>query len=90
MEITFTKINNKYVSEFQVTSDFNLHLERSEGGTLNIEQRTAQGQYVAVKDAKFPLRDKVIDCDFSALVYPKYIKIISDINPTLAVVTLNE
>lgn len=89
MEITFTKIDNKYVSEFQVTSDFNLHLERSEGGTLNIEQRTAQGQYVAIKDAKFPLMDKVIDCDFSALVYPKYIKIISDINPTLAVVTFN-
>ena len=90
MEISFTKTNNKWVSEFQVTSDFNIHLERNEGGTITIEQRTSDGQYDIVKSAKFPLNDKVIDCDFQALVYPKYIKIISDVNPTLAVVTFNE
>lgn len=81
MELNFIKDNNKYVSEFEVSSDFNLHIERNEGGTLYIQQRTGNGQYDTVKDAVFKLGDSVIDYDFQALVYPKYIKIISDINP---------
>lgn len=81
MELNFIKDNNKYVSEFEVSSDFNLHIERNEGGTLYIQQRTGNGQYDTVKDAVFKLGDSVIDYDFQALVYPKYIKIVSDINP---------
>lgn len=28
MELNFTQVGDKYVAEFEVTSDFNLHIER--------------------------------------------------------------
>lgn len=32
---------------------------------------------------------KVVDCDFTALVYPKWIKVVTDQEPTKAVLTSN-
>lgn len=90
MELNFIYDNNKYVSEFEVSSDFNLHIERAEGGALYIQQRTGNGQYDTVKDAVFKFGDSVIDYDFQALVYPKSIKIVSDINPIAYVATDGE
>ena len=77
MELTFNKIGNKYVSEFEVTSDFNLHIERPEGGFINVYQRTSsEGEYAAING--FDTDGKsILDIDFTALVYPKRIKIIS-------------
>ena len=88
MELTFTKENNLFVSEFTVDSDFNLHVERSESGIFNIFQRTNfNGDYALVNLDKNLDNVRVIDYDFTATVYPKYIKIVSLKEPVLAEVT---
>jgi hypothetical protein len=87
MELTFNKVGNKYISEFEVTSDFNIHIERPEGGIIDIYQRTStEGEYTVVDE--FDTNGKsVIDVDFTALVYPKYMKVSCETQPTMAVVT---
>ena len=96
MEITFERIEQyfgkeaAYVSEFEVATDFNLHIERVSGGRFLVYQKSvADGEYDIVdglrKDHK-----AVIDMDFVALVYPKYIKVVSEAEVTRATVTIAE
>ena len=40
MELTFNKVKENYEAEFEVTSDFNLHIERKQGGNIYFYQRT--------------------------------------------------
>ena len=93
MELTFVQsslIESAWEAEFQVTGDFNLHVERVRGGLFLVYQRTTEsGDYGLVDD--FGKKDGVacIDYDFSALVYPKWIKIVSKSKPSVAVVTFN-
>lgn len=90
MEITFEKVGNKYVAEFEATADFNLHIERVEQSTLEVYQRgIAEGEYDFAWSAGVGAR-KVIDYDFGALVYPKYIKVISGSEVLSASVNFNE
>ena len=90
MELSFIKSGSKYVCEVQVTSDFNLHIEREDSGFLYVQQRTTfDGEYDSVSGADFSPSDTIIDVDFTALVYPKWIKIVTEVEPTLAVVTFN-
>lgn len=87
MEIKFTNIDNLWVAEFEVTSDFNLHLERDTEGRLDIYQRTAGGDYEYIYDIGYLNRRTVYDNDFQALVYPKWIKIKSAVKPLVATIT---
>lgn len=93
MELTFVQsqiLKDAYEADFQVTGDFNLHVERTRGGRFLVYQRTTEsGDYGLVDD--FGRKDGVacIDYDFSALVYPKWIKIVSESQPQVAVVTFN-
>lgn len=88
MELSFVKEGGKYSAEFEVTSDFNLHIERDTNGFLFVQQRTASsGQYDSIQRANFTPSDLIIDIDFVGAVYPKRIKIVSEAEPTLAVVT---
>ena len=90
MEITFEKVGNKYVAEFEATADFNIHIERTEQGTLEVYQRgTAEGEYDFAWSAGIGAR-KIIDYDFGALVYPKYIKVVSASEVLSASVNFNE
>lgn len=97
MEITFVK-NDKlfwkegaYVSEFQITSDFNLHVEREKGGRFLVYQKTVEnGEYDIVDGIDMYRHKDVIDIDMSALVYPKYIKVVSESEVTMGVVTYAE
>ena len=90
MEITFEKVGNKYIAEFEATNDFNLHIERAEQGTLEVYQRgTSEGEYDFAWSAGVGAR-KVIDYDFCALVYPKYIKVVSGSEVLSASVNFNE
>ena len=85
MELTFTKTNNLFISEFQVNSDFNLHIEREEHGIFNIFQRTtSSGEYALVNHEQKLDNKSVIDYDFTSLIYPKYIKIVSSTEPVLS------
>ena len=86
--LTFNQVGDKYVAEFEATTDFNLHIERSESGFLFVNQRTtSSGAYDSVKGASFNYNDAVVDMDFTGAIYPKYIQVVSKVMPTMAIVT---
>lgn len=86
--LTFNQVGDKYVAEFEATTDFNLHIERNESGFLFVNQRiTSSGAYDSIKGASFNYGDAVVDMDFTGAIYPKYIQVVSKVMPTLAVVT---
>ena len=87
MELTFEKVGNQYVAEFQATNDFNLHIEREEIGVLEVHQRgSEEGKYDFAWSTGVNGR-KVVDYDFGALVYPKWIKVVSSSEVSKAFVT---
>ena len=87
-ELNFTENEGKYIAEVKVTADFNLHIEREGSGFFNVSVRTTEdGAYDSVKGASFNYADPVVDCDFTGVIYPKYIKILSKVQPTKAVIT---
>lgn len=87
MELTFEKVGNQYVAEFQAPSDFNLHIEREEIGVLEVHQRgSEEGKYDFAWGTGVNGR-KVVDYDFGALVYPKWIKVVSGNEVVKAFVT---
>lgn len=91
MTINFTKVGDKYVAEFEATTDFNLHIERNESGFLFVNQRTtSSGAYDSVKGASFNYGDTVVDMDFAGDIYPKYIQVVSKVLPSMAEVTFAE
>ena len=90
MELVFEKVSNQYVAEFEATNDFNLHIEREEIGVLEVHQRgSEEGKYDFAWGTGINGR-KVIDYDFGALVYPKYIKVVSSSEVLSASVNFNE
>ena len=90
MELTFTKDGDKYVTSFAVTSDFNIHIEKSGGRVVLFQSSIENGEYDYVSGATIADTDGVFDSDFTALIYPKYIKMVADVMPTKAVVTFAE
>lgn len=89
MEIVFNQVGRTWQAEFTVTADFNLHIERPATGFMYLSQRTGDsGEY----DTAHTLENGqfVYDYDFTALVYPKSIKIVSEVEPTLARLTIAE
>lgn len=87
MELTFEKVGNQYVAEFEAPSDFNLHIEREEIGILEVHQRgSEEGKYDFAWGTGVNGR-KVVDYDFGALVYPKWIKVVSGSEVVKAFVT---
>lgn len=91
MELVFNNYQpGLWISEFEVTQDFNLHIERVDSGYLYIKQRsTPKGLFDNIKGASFDHADPVVDVDFVGTIYPKYIQIISKVEPTYAEVTSN-
>lgn len=76
-----------WVSEFEVTSDFNLHVERISGGRFLVYQKTVKdGEYDLVDGLGYKDHKDVIDITLWDLVYPKYIKVVSEAEVTRAVV----
>ena len=96
MELTFKtseqKFNNEpaYEVEFEATSDFNLHLERRSGGRFIVYQKGIEdGEYDVVSGIGLIDHKAIIDLDFVAAIFPKWLKIVSESEPTMAVVTFN-
>lgn len=88
MELIFSKNEEGFVAEFSVTNAFNLHIEREEVGFIQIKQRTTtEGKYDYIKGLNITQNNEVIDYDFSGVIYPKFIKIVSKVEPTMAEVT---
>ena len=89
----FVKKNGMYEAEFEATADFNLHIERKAGGRFLIYQKTVEnGEYDIVDSVDYQdYRHKtVIDLDMTAAIYPKYIKVVSESEVTMGVVTYAE
>lgn len=91
MNLEFEKKDN-WEAEFEATADFNLHIEGVPEGQVRIYQRgTPDGEYAYVKEATpYPSFSDVYDFDFSALVYPKWIRVVCGNKPTVGVVTIAE
>lgn len=93
MELEFVETieGKEWEAEFEAHSDFNLHLERVNGGSLVVSQRgTASGEYAAAFAKGMYEGQAVIDYDFGALVYPKWIKVVSGSEVVSASVNFNE
>lgn len=88
MELQFTKdAHGMWVSEFEVSSDFNLHIERTKGGIISLYQRTNGGGWDHVDAFEYVRHQASIDFDCAALVYPKWCKIESEVEPSYAAIT---
>lgn len=90
MNLEFRQEGKRWVAEFAVDKDFNLHIEKSENGSLVVYQRTTpEGKYDAIR-INNESYDKVFDSDFVGVIYPKYIKVECASKPTMAIVTVSE
>lgn len=90
MTLTFTQENGLYVAEFEATAPFSIHLERPKGGFINMLQRSVDsGTFVAVKNFNPNYNaTQVIDADCGqGAIYPKWIRIESAVEPSVAEVT---
>lgn len=87
----FVKKNGMHEAEFEATADFNLHIERKAGGRFLIYQKSvADGKYAIVDNIGYHDHKDVIDLDMTALVYPKFVKVVSESEVTMGVVTYAE
>lgn len=86
MELNFIKNENGWVAEFEASADFNLHIDGVLEGNVQVYQRgTTSGGYSLVRGATpYPTYGKAYDFDFSALVYPKFIKVVCATEPSYA------
>jgi hypothetical protein len=96
MELTFKQSSQLfgkeygYEAEFEATADFNIHIERVSGGRFLVYQKSvADGGWDIVDGLGHKDHKAVIDLDFTALVYPKWIKVVSEVEVTMGVVTFN-
>ena len=63
-------------------------MKKNAPGLVVLKQTSVKdGEYADVKTS-FNRNAYTIDADFTAFVYPKYIKIISDVNPEVAELTV--
>lgn len=78
------------MAEFEATAPFSIHLERPKGGFINMLQRSVDsGTFVAVKNFNPNYNaTQVIDADCGqGAVYPKWIRLESAVEPSVAEVT---
>lgn len=92
MTLTFTQSSDQsfggvpaYEAEFEVTGNFAIHIERTRGdAALILKQRTGGGKYALVDDFNYAKsKGEVLDYEASVTI-PKFIKIVSEVEPTLA------
>ena len=92
MNLTFIKSNDRWLAEFKVSAEFNLHIEGVKQGNISLFQRTIEnGAYAYISNAvPTPTSGIIYDSDFSATIYPKYIRVSCATEPTMAVVSSAE
>ena len=90
MELEFKKVGSRYEAEFEATDNFNLHIEREAKGDVQIFQKAnAECDYATDPSWEEEFASKNIDKDFSMLVFPKYIKIVSESEVTRCIATIS-
>lgn len=86
MDVQVREIGGIYKAEFTATQDFNIHIEKSSAAPTYIYQRTTDsGEYASLDYYGNYLHNKVIDTDFSAIVYPKHILVESEVPMSIKV-----
>ncbi len=91
VNLTFQKIEDHWESEFVAQADFNLHIEKEQDGYLYLQQKHGlEDKYASCRGADFARCDKVIDNDFIGTVYPKMMKLVSEVAPTRATIRYKE
>lgn len=89
MELQFEKIGKKWVAEFEATGNFNLNIERVAPEKIQVFQKGAEdGEYASQASWYNNYASAIVDYDFSALIYPKWIKVVSYSEPVQAIVTM--
>lgn len=88
MQLEFKKQNGLYEVEFEVTGDFNLHLERKNYGRVELYQKTSSETNYTSSPSYSANSDAIINLDFSMGVYPKFVKIVSYTEVEKAIVTM--
>ena len=90
MEVSIIKSGRRYVGEFTVTEDFNLHVEKECSGYMSLSQRTTdEGDYASLQNAGQAFYNQVIDMDIQAAIYPKHLLIESEVPIIKCIVTYN-
>lgn len=88
MQLEFKKQNGLYEVEFEVTGNFNLHLERKNYGRVELYQKTSSETNYTSSPSYSANGDAIINLDFSMGIYPKFVKIISYTEVEKAIVTM--
>lgn len=89
MELQFEKIGKKWVAKFEATGNFNLNIERVAPEKIQVFQKGAEdGEYASQASWYNNYASAIVDYDFSALIYPKFIKVVSESEPIQAIVTM--
>lgn len=88
MQLEFKKQGGLYEVEFEVTGNFNLHLERKNYGRIEIYQKTSSETNYASSPSYSANGDAIINFDFTMGIYPKYVKILSYSEPLKGIVTM--
>lgn len=86
MNLSFSKIDNQYEVEFEITCNSNIHLEFKSATSIEIKQKTVGSEYANINEYINNIH-KVYDFDLIGAVYPKQIKIISRQLPIVGIVT---
>lgn len=89
MELEFKKVGSRYEAEFEATGDFNLHIERQKRGSLAIFQKTSVDDKYASESSYSDSAEPIVNKDFSMLIYPKFIKVVSSSPVTRCVATIS-
>lgn len=86
MELEFQKTNEGFVAEFTAENDFNIHIESAKPIVGSICQKSVQeGKYAVAENITGT--GNVLDTDVTALIYPKYIKVVTESQVTNCQVT---
>ena len=90
MNVEFTKTGEVYRGEFTVTSDFNLHMEKEQAGNTRVYIKgVVDGEYASANFPSAYSYNAIIDYDFSTVIYPKYLRIDSDVPVKSCIITTN-
>lgn len=83
MELTFNKVGNTYIAEYQATTHFNLHIEG--GGKVQIQYKTSGNTYDNLKS----FNTSTVDYDIAVNIAKDYRIICSNL-PTITIITINK
>lgn len=90
MELEFKKVGSRYEAEFEAIGNFNLNIERVAPEKIQVFQKGAEdGEYASQASWYNNYASAIVDYDFSALIYPKWIKVVSYSEPIQAIVTMD-